>query len=205
MPPIAVAGKAFTDYASGLSPAELELLGHAYLERVWALSPQSRYISDKIPTNFFHIGMIYLMFPDAKIIHSMRDPIDTCFPCYTRFFTNTMNFAYDFSTLGRFTARYLRLMRHWREVLPAGTVLDVRYEGIVDNVEVEARQMLEYIGLPWSDDCLNFHKNKRQVKTASIVQVRKPIYRSSVGRGKNFEKHLGPLTTIVDTYCDQAT
>ena len=93
-------------------------------------------------------------------------------------------------------------MRHWREVLPVDTVLDVRYEDVVDDVEVQARRMLDYIGLPWSDACLKFYKNKRQVKTASIAQVRRPIYRSSIGRCKNFEKHLGPLQNIVDAYHD---
>ena len=198
------AGRTFIEYAADLSPVEFETLGHEYLERVWALSPRSRFITDKMPANYFFIGMIHLIFPDAKIIHSVRDPIDSCFSCYARLFNETMEFAYDLGTLGRYAVRYLRLMWHWHEVLPADTVLDVRYEDIVDDVERQARRMLDYIGLPWSDECLKFYKNKRLVKTASIAQVRKPIYRSSVGRAKNFEKRLTLLRDIIDAYHNKA-
>ena len=198
------AGRTFIEYAADLSMVEFETLGHEYLERVWALSPRSRFITDKMPANYFFIGMIHLIFPDAKIIHSVRDPIDSCFSCYARLFNETMEFAYDLGTLGRYAVRYLRLMRHWHEVLPADTVLDVRYEDIVDDVERQARRMLDYIGLPWSDECLKFYKNKRLVKTASIAQVRKPIYRSSVGRAKSFEKHLTLLRDLIDAYHDKA-
>ena len=198
----ATASTVFTDYAADLNSVEFEALGHEYLEQVWTLSPGSRFISDKMPANYFFIGMIHLIFPDAKIIHSIRDPIDSCFSCYARLFNKTMEFAYDLGTLGRYAVRYLRLMWHWHEALPVDTVLDVRYEDVVDDVEVQARRMLDYIGLPWNDDCLKFYKNKRQVKTASIVQVRRPIYKSSIGRCKNFEKHLSALRNIIDAYHD---
>jgi hypothetical protein len=198
------ADRTFIEYVRDLSTLEFETLGHEYLERVWALSPESRFITDKMPANYFFIGMIHLIFPDAKIIHSVRDPIDSCFSCYARLFNETMEFAYDLGTLGRYAARYLRLMWHWHNVLPTDTVLDVRYEDIVDDVEGQARRMLDYIGLPWSDECLKFYENKRPVKTASIAQVRKPIYRSSVGRAKNFEKHLTLLRDIIDAYNDKA-
>ena len=198
------ADRTFIEYVRDLSTLEFETLGHEYLERVWALSPESRFITDKMPANYFFIGMIHLIFPDAKIIHSVRDPIDSCFSCYARLFNETMEFAYDLGTLGRYAARYLRLMWHWHNVLPTDTVLDVRYEDIVDDVEGQARRMLDYIGLPWSDECLKFYENKRPVKTASIAQVRKPIYRSSVGRAKNFEKHLTLLRDIIDAYYDKA-
>jgi len=201
-PPGATASTVFTDYAADLNSVEFEALGHEYLEQVWTLSPGSRFISDKMPANYFFIGMIHLIFPDAKIIHSIRDPIDSCFSCYARLFNKTMEFAYDLGTLGRYAVRYLRLMWHWHEALPVDTVLDVRYEDVVDDVEVQARRMLDYIGLPWNDDCLKFYKNKRQVKTASIAQVRRPIYKSSIGRCKNFEKHLGALRNIIDAYHD---
>ena len=199
------AGMAFSDYASALNMVEFETLGHEYLDQVWALSPTSRFITDKMPANYFFIGMIHHMFPNAKIIHSVRDPVDSCFSCYARLFNETMEFAYDLGTLGRYAVRYLRLMQHWHNVLPTDTILDVRYEDVVDDVERQARRMLDYIGLPWSDECLKFYKNKRPVKTASIAQVRKPIYRSSVGRAKNFEKHLTLLRDIIDAYYDKAT
>jgi len=190
----------FPDFVSGLSAEDFARMGAEYRERVWKLAPDALRITDKMPANFFYIGMIRLMLPNAKIIHAMRDPMDSCFSNYARLFNDTMEFAYDLGTLGRYYARYITLMQHWHEVLPSGSILDLRYEDMVADTEGQARRILEYVGLPWDDNCLAFHENKRHVKTASVAQVRKPIYKTSVARWQRFEKHLQPLLDIVQSY-----
>ncbi len=194
------ANSRFPDFVPGLSAEDFARMGEAYRDRVWKLAPDAARITDKMPANFFYIGMIHLMLPDAKIIHAMRDPMDSCFSNYARLFNDTMEFAYDLGTLGRYYARYITLMRHWHEVLPQGSILDLRYEDMVADTEGQARRVLEYAGLPWDDNCLAFHRNTRHVKTASVAQVRKPIYKTSVARWQRFERHLQPLLDIVQPY-----
>ncbi len=187
------------DFVPGLAFDEFARLGEAYAERVWQLAPDAQRITDKMPANFFYIGMIRLMLPNAKIIHAMRDPMDSCFSCYARLFNDTMDFAYDLGTLGRYYARYIRLMRHWHAVLP-GTILDLRYEDLVADTEGQARRILDHAELPWDERCLAFHENKRRVHTASVAQVRKPIYKTSVARWERFSAHLAPLLELVKDY-----
>jgi len=184
----------FPEATAHFSLEQWQQLGQSYLHKVWELAPEASYITDKMPVNFLYIGMMHLMFPNAKIIHAMRNPMDSCFSCYSRLFhKDNLAYSYDLHALGRYCNRYLSLMEHWHAVLPAGTILDCRYEEMVEHTEVQARRVLEYIGLPWDERCLDFHKNKRRVKTASQSQVQKPIYKSSVERWKNYEKHLGVL------------
>ena len=175
----------------------LRKLGQEYLDRVWKLAPDARYITDKLPSNFCHLGLIHLMLPNAKIIHATRDPMDTCFSCYALRFTHGHEYSYDLGVLGGAYQRYMKLMRHWHSVLPPGRILDVRYEDNIADPEREARRMLDYLGLPWNPACLKSHENKRPIRTASVTQVRKPIYSSSVARWKRFEKHLSLLLEII--------
>jgi tetratricopeptide (TPR) repeat protein len=186
--------------AKGLSAAQLKELGKRYLDRVWRGSPNSAFITDKMPANFFYLGLIHLALPKARIIHAMRDPMDSCFSCYTRLFKSSMEFTYDLGMVGRYYSRYARLMQHWHEVLPQGTILDLPYEDMIANTEHEARRVTEFVGLPWDPACLDFHRNQRVVHTASVAQVRKPIYNSSVGRWRHFAAHLEPLWREVSTY-----
>jgi len=193
-------GQSFTEGVAGLTTDDMQRLGEEYLKRVWMLSPDSAYITDKMPANFFYLGLIHLALPQAKIIHAMRDPMDSCFSCYSRLFNDTMEFAYDQGTLGRYYVRYMKLMQHWRKVLPKGRLLDLRYEDMVEDTEKQARRVLDFVGLPWDENCLEFHKNDRLVKTASVAQVRKPIYKTSVSRWKHFARHLKPLYDRVKDY-----
>ena len=171
------------------------------MERAWRQAPQATHVTDKLPANYLHVGMIQLMLPHAKIVHAMRDPMDSCFSCYARLFEDGhLGFSYDLGSVGRRYVRYIGLMRHWHRVLPAGAVLDLRYEDMVADTAGQARRLLDYLGLPWDEGCLDFHRNERVVRTASIAQVRKPIYGSSVARWKRFEKHLAPLLEIVRDY-----
>lgn len=194
--------KLFTEALSKISKSNLQKISKDYLRQVWALSPKSAFITDKMPANFFYLGLIYLALPNAKIIHAMRDPMDSCFSCYSRLFNDTMEFAYDQGTLGRYYQRYMKLMTHWHQVLPKDTILDLPYEDMVANAEVQSKRVLKFVGLPWDPSCLEFYKNERLVKTASVAQVRKPIYKTSVARWKHFARHLKPLYELVKEFRD---
>jgi tetratricopeptide (TPR) repeat protein len=175
----------------------LRKLGQEYLDRTWKIAPEAHYIIDKMPYNFLYLGLIHLMLPNAIIIHSMRDPMDTCFSCYSLHFKLGQEYSYDQEVLGRYYQRYLKLINHWHDILPPGRILSSHYESIVRDIESETRHLLEHIGLPWDSSCLRFHENERFVITASVVQVRQPIYSSSVARWKRFENHLGPLLETI--------
>ena len=183
----------FPDNLRYLDAATLSAWGKEYITGLAERSPQAKHITDKMPANFFAVPLIHLMLPNAKIIHVNRNPVDTCLSCFTRLFHRKQEHTYDLTELGRYYAEYARLMDHWRAVLPAGSFYDVKYEDIVADQEGEARKLLNYCGLEWNDACLDFHKTQRQVRTASVVQVRQPIYTSSVERWRKYEKFLGPL------------
>jgi hypothetical protein len=146
-----------------------------------------------MPENFFTLGLIYVMLPNAKIIHVNRNPVDTCLSCFMQLFGRNLEQTYSLSDMGRYYVDYARLMSHWRSVLPSGAFLDVQYENIVADQEFQSRRIIDFCGLDWNDACLDFHKNKRQISTVSVTQVRQPIYTSSVERWRHYEKFLGPL------------
>lgn len=183
----------FPDNLRYLDQAILSAWGKEYVSALQARAPASKHITDKMPANFFAVPLIHLMLPNAKIIHVNRNPVDTCLSCFTRLFHRKQEHTYDLAELGRYYADYARLMDHWRKVLPAGAFLDIHYEDIVADQEGQARRLLDYCGLEWNDACLDFHKTKRQVRTASVTQVRQPIYTTSVERWRKYEKFLGPL------------
>lgn len=183
-----------------LSDEEFARLGEQYLERTWKLAPDKQYIIDKMPSNCFYIGMIYRMLPTAKIIHAIRDPMDSCFSCFTHLFKEGMSFAYDLTTLGNYYKLYAETMQHWHSVLPQTALFDLRYEEMVTDYENYSKQLIAYIGLPWDPACLQFYKNKRLVKTASLTQVRQPIYKISIQRWQHFAQELQPLLDIVAPY-----
>jgi len=173
--------------------AGLRRLGQSYLAGLPALAGGKVRIIDKLPGNFLHIGLIRLILPNARIIHSLRHPIDTCVSCYSKLFTFGLYYTYDLAELGRYYRAYHELMAHWRSALPAGAMLDISYENVVDDLEGEARRLIDYCGLPWDDGCLSFHRTSRTVKTASAVQVRKPLFRSSLQRWRHYETGIAPL------------
>jgi Flp pilus assembly protein TadD len=183
----------YPECVSSLDGATLRRIGQAYLSRLPLCADGKVRIVDKLPGNFVNIGLIRLILPNARIIHSVRHPMDTCVSCYSKLFTSGQSFSYDLAELGRYYRSYKELMTHWRSVLPAGAMLDVVYEDVVDDLEGQARRMIDYCGLPWDDRCLSFDKTRRTVKTASAVQVRKPLFRSSLQRWRRYEAGLGPL------------
>jgi hypothetical protein len=175
----------------------LRQLGQRYLDQVWKLAPDARAVTDKLPGNYYLLGLIHLMLPHAKIIHCLREPMDSCFSCYALLFRTGHHYSYDLRMLGRHYLRYKKRVEHWASVLPPGRILDVRYEDNVADPEREARRMLDHLELAWDSACLRFYETERAVSTASVAQVRKPMYSSSVARWQRFEKHLGPLLEIL--------
>jgi len=162
-----------------------------YLDRLARYDWAGR-VTDKMPGNYVYVGMIRLMFPQARIIHCMRDPVDTCVSIFKQFFGGTHNYAYDLSELGQYYCLYRGLMAHWNRVLP-GYIYNLSYESLVADQENETRQLLAYCGLPWDAACLSFYDSERSVKTASLSQVRRPMYKGSIQKWRRYEQHLGPL------------
>lgn len=190
----------FATWVAQLSDQEFARLGEKYLDRTWKLAPDKNFIIDKMPGNCFYLGMIYRMLPTAKIIHAIRDPMDSCFSCFTHFFKESMPFAYDLQALGNYYLLYAHAMQHWHAILPKTAIFNLPYEEIVAQHETLSKQLVEYIGLPWDPNCLRFYKNTRAVKTASLTQVRKPIYQTSVKRWQHFANELDPLWKILAPY-----
>jgi len=176
-----------------LDAKALRQIASRYLAGIRKHSPDAEHITDKMPSNYYFAGLIHLALPNARIIHTMRDPVDTCISCFSKLFTAEQHHTYDLGELGRYYARYERLMAHWRRVLPQGRMLDVRYEDVVEDVEGQARRIIAHCGLDWDAGCLEFHRTQRPVRTASATQVRLPIYRRAVGRGRAYEPLLAPL------------
>jgi tetratricopeptide (TPR) repeat protein len=186
-------GVAFPELAATISAEELRSLGGSYVERLRRAPTVAERIVDKMPSNFAFVGLIHLALPHARIIHTRRDPLDTCLSCFSILFASEHAHAYDLGELGRFYHGYASLMTHWRHVLPPGVMLEVQYEDVVDDLEGQARNIIAHCGLDWEDACLAFHETQRPVETASARQVRQPIYRSSVGRSRSYAGLLQPL------------
>ena len=192
------ASEGFPEFMSRLPIGELRHLGRRYIGRVSARAPGVTRIVDKMLSNFAYIGLICLALPNARIIHACRDPVDTCLSCFSLLFADNPPYAYDLAELGRYYRAYAKLMRHWHSVLPDGVMLDVRYEDVVDDLEGQARRLIAHCGLEWEDRCLAFHETQRPVRTASVTQVRKPIYRDSVGRWRPGRDLLQPLLDALE-------
>jgi tetratricopeptide (TPR) repeat protein len=186
-------GTELPECVSVLSRDQLQDLGRDYLAAVQRQAPSAQRIVDKMLYNFDNVGLIHLALPNARIIHILRDPRDTALSCFSIMFAEGQEFTYDLAELGRYIRAYEALMEHWREVLPAGVLLDVQYEELVDDLEDQARRIVAHCGLEWNDACLAFHNTQRVVRTASKNQVRQPIYRSSVGRWRPYQAQLQPL------------
>jgi tetratricopeptide (TPR) repeat protein len=183
----------FPEAVSSMGGEQLRQLGANYIAAVQALAPNAELITDKMPHNFVFAGLVHLALPNARIIHTRRDPIDTCLSCFSKYFTGSHPYSYDLAELGRYYRAYEALMEHWRKVLPPSVMLEVQYEDVTADLEGQARRIVAHCGLEWDDACLSFHETQRPVGTASAVQVRQPIYRTSVGRWRPYAHLLGPL------------
>jgi len=171
--------------------------GERYVQAIEALAKaagrDAKRIVDKMPGNYYWTGVIPFIMPNARIIHTRRHPVDTCLSIYRIFFPDGMPWSYDQNNLGKVYRAYHEHMAHWEKVLPEGVMLSVRYEDVVADIETMARKIIAHIGLEWNDACLKFYETERPVKTASLGQVRQPIYNTSVGRWRKYEPYLKPL------------
>ena len=181
-----------------LQPEGFQRAAARYGRYLDSLAPHAARITNKLPGNMVLVGLISLLYPDARIIHCSRDPLDTCFSCYSKLFTTGHPFSYEQGELGRFYRMYAQLMQHWRDVLP-GRMLELHYEELVADLKGQARRLVAHLDLPWDEACLQFHETARAVRTASLAQVRRPIYKDSVGRWKNYEEELAPLKVALSS------
>lgn len=180
-------------------PAGLQTVGQHYLGHMNRRFPNATRFTDKNPFNFFHIGLLSILFPNATIIHCHRDARDTCLSCYFQHFAEakTMDFTTDLEDLGHFYNNYKRLMQHWNDLLP-NQLVNVAYKDMVADQEGMSRMLIDRIGLDWDDACLKFNENERGVLTASQWQVRQPIYKTSLERWRTYETELAPLIQVLD-------
>jgi Sulfotransferase family len=168
----------------------------AYLKKSGSYSHDAKRITDKMPDNFLRVGLIKSLFPNSHIIHCQRNAMDTCTSIFLNHFVRGIDYAFDLTELGQYYLDYERLMAHWRSLFPS-EIFEVKYEALVMNQESVSRQLIDYLGLEWDDRCLEFYKNKRAVRTASNLQVRKPMYNNSINRWQRYEEQLKPLIAIL--------
>ncbi len=175
------------------SQQDVDAIARTYLDRIEPLAKGAQRVADKYLGNYRYLGLIELLFPEARIIHCRRDPLDTCLSCFCQtLLVGAFPFVTDLQRLGIAYTDYQRAMTHWQQVLQK-PILVVLYEQLVSDQQRVSREIVEFCGLPWDDSCLRFYERSRAVQTASFEQVTKPIYSSSVARYRNFDKHLGPL------------
>jgi len=168
-----------------------------YIATLNDLSDGAAFVTDKMPSNFDLIGLIYALLPNAKIVHVKRNGMDSCFSGFTRLFERSQFHSYDQTEMGRYYNGYERLMNHWAATLPANAVYDIQYEDLVTDQDTQVRNLLKYCGLAWEDACLRSHKSNRRVRTASITQVREPIYQSSIAKWDKYGKNLSILMATI--------
>lgn len=182
----------YYDRLKTLTTAQTGHYAEQYLSVLARHSRSALRVVDKMPHNFEALGLIALLFPQARIIHCKRDPMDNCMSIFTHHFSESHGYNTSLEKLGLYYQEYNRLMDHWKTALPL-KIFEVQYEGMIADQEGMTRKMIEFLGLEWDDACLNFHETERSVQTISRWQVRQPIYTTSVKRWKHYEKHLGPL------------
>ncbi|MFZ3357929.1 MAG: sulfotransferase [Xanthobacteraceae bacterium] len=187
------AERVFPDVMLHITGDHLRHLGARYVFEITQLAPGVAHVVDKMPSNFLFAGVIHLALPNARIIHAVRDPVDTCISCFSKLFAGGQNHTYDLVEIGRYYRHYQTLMAHWHRVLPPGRILDVRYEDVIADLEGQARRIVAHCGLAWDARCLAFHETERPVNTASAAQVRQPLYRGAIGRARLFKSYLRPL------------
>ena len=178
---------------NSLNEKDFFKIGKSYIDKIEDLSKKNKNLTNKLPSNFINIGLIKLSLPWAKIIHCERNSLDTCFSCFKTNFTQNNYYSYSLDELGSFYKLYEKQMNYYKEKF-GEEILNIKYEDVVENIEKETKKILNYLDLSFEKNCLEFYKNKRPVHTASVVQARKPIYKSSVNYWKNYKNFLKPLT-----------
>ena len=192
---------AYPQAAAALGRRDAEELAQEYLAAIDALDERATYVTDKMPTNFFHLGLIAAVLPNARVIHCTRDPLDACLSNFIQLFGDLHHYSYNLQHIAVFYNEYRRIMAHWAEVLPL-RLHTVNYEALVDDARVQTQAMLDFLDLPFDASCLDFHRTERVVTTASHWQVRQPIYRTSRQRWRRYAKHLRELAVAIDYAID---
>lgn len=182
-----------TIIGGGFDATTLARLAADYETLLTQLAPHASRVVDKMPTNFLWLGLIHLAFPEARIIHTRRDPVDTCLSIYFQNFKRDHTYATDLADLAFYYQEYDRLMQHWRASLPRDRFLEIDYEALVEDQEAWSQRLLDHVGLDWDPQCIAFHTVERKVATASNWQVRQPVYQTSKARWQHYAQHLGPL------------
>ncbi len=190
---------AYPENLATLTGEELYQFGQDYIDNTQMHRAGAPFFTDKMPNNFRHIGLIHLILPNAKIIDARRNPMDCCFSGFKQLFAQGQEFTYGLEEIGRYYADYVDLMNHWNTVLPH-KILRVQHEDLLDDIEGQVRQILDFLNLPFEPACIEFHKTKRAVRTASAAQVRQPINRKGVGAWRPFEPYLTPLKNALGAH-----
>jgi tetratricopeptide (TPR) repeat protein len=180
-----------------LAPREARDLASSYCRLLQSIAPAARRITDKMPTNFLLLGLVRLLLPQARVIHCRRHPVDTCLSMYFTPYSRSPDFAHDRGNLVFYYEQYLRLMAHWRRVLPEDRLLEIDYEAVVERKEESARQIIEFCGLDWNEACLRPERNARALTTPSLWQARQPVYRTSIARWRRYEPWLGEFRALL--------
>jgi tetratricopeptide (TPR) repeat protein len=183
------------DSIKQLGPQEVISLADEYVAHLRSFSSIASHVTDKMPQNFFHLGLVRLCFPHARIIHCKRNPLDTCLSIYTQKFATAHPYANDLENMALYYAQYERLMQHWHEVMP-DQLFEVQYEDLVADQGTMSRKILEFCNMEWDEKCLAFDRNERVVHTASSWQVRQPMYSTSIGRWRHYQSFLEPLMRL---------
>ena len=189
---------AATDAEQPFEPTNsaLQSLATRYLAALTRHAPDALRITDKMSLNFARLGILHATFPRARIVQLQRNALDNCLSIYFQDFRHNFPYAHDLTDLAHYYGEYRRLMAHWRAVLPTQAIFTVDYEQLVADPKYVTRALLEFLGLPWDAACMVFHRNLRQIRTASKWQARQSITTASVGRWRNYEQHLGPLRSL---------
>jgi hypothetical protein len=181
-----------------LNRAAFTRLAEAYLAGLEGKAPAGALrVTDKLPVNFLYLGLIATLLPSARIVQCRRDPLDVGLSCFVELFETGYDYTTDLENFGHYFVQQERLMAHWRAVLPM-PIHELRYEELVDQPEAATRALLAHCGLDWDADCLDFQKTQRTVRTPSRWQVRQPMYRSSIGRWRNYQAHMAPLVRVLE-------
>jgi len=191
----------FPDTVIHLSNNDLKTMVDHYLKYTLEINANKKYITDKMPDNFQYLGLINILFPQAKVIHCRRNAFDTCISCYFQQFSGDYSYSYDMKNLGTYYNLYNNLMDHWRSTLTI-PMYEVDYESLTSAPEKTIRELLDFCNVSWNKSCLNFDKSKRAVTTASAHQINQPLYKKSVNRWKNYQSHIDDLINTIESSSD---
>lgn len=188
-----------------INKESIHKLSAAYLDKLRNKRESARRITDKNINNYFYLGLITLLLPNAKIIHISRSPLDTCISCYFQYFSHhNLGWSFDPGWITNTYHTYRQTMAFWQGVLPENKILDIQYEHLINDPEQHIRKIIDYCNLDWHPACLEFYNSSNIVKTASMMQVRQPVYRKSIERWKNYGAHVGEFATGLLEYLDDA-